>query len=274
MSNLFQYYDYRKFLRDFYDEQKRLISVFSYRYMAKRLGIEHSTLIKILQGARHLTIKKVKNVIKLCGFSDKEGRYFENLVLFGRAKTERESAAYFEKLQKIQGVKQYNLENKQFEFFRHWYYAALWSLLNFYPFKGNFRELSSMLTPSVPVKKVKAAIEDMIDLSLIIIDSKGYYKTISQNISTGEKWQSVAVYEYLQSSLQLASEALSRFKKDKRDISALIVDIPEENLAEIKDLISEFRKSLIARINKYPKSDRVYQISMQVFPLTEKCEKK
>ncbi len=272
MANIFSYYDYRKFLKDFYDEQKCLNSFFSYRYMANRIDLEHSSLIKVLQGSRHLAIKKIPNFKKVCNFSEKEFLYFESLVYFGRSKSEKESALYFKKMQDLQGVEQYNLESKQFEFFRHWYYAAIWSLLNFYKFKGDFKDLSNQLQPPVPVKKVKDAVDDMIALGLVNIDKSGYYSTVSQNIATGEKWQSVAVYEYLQKSLILASESMERFKKVERDISAVIVDIPEEKLPEIKDLIYEFRKTIISKVNSYKESDRVYQISMQMFPLTKKVE--
>lgn len=270
MIKIFSYYDYQKFLKDFYDDQKSENSFFSYRYMANRVELEHSSLIKILQGSRHLSLKKLPNFKKLCSFSEKEYLYFENLVYFGRAKSDKESALYFKKIQEIKGVEQYGLQNKQFEFFRHWYYTAIWSLLNFYDFRGDFKDLSLQLQPSVSVKKVKTAIEDMVELGLVELADDGAYKTVSQNIATGEKWHSVAVNEYLKKSLILASESMDTCKRAERDISAVIVDIPEEKMSEIKDLIYEFRKTIISKVNGYNRSDRVYQLSMQMFPLSKK----
>jgi uncharacterized protein (TIGR02147 family) len=37
--NVFEYTDYRKFLKDFYEQKKRLSHGFSYTVMAKKIGL-------------------------------------------------------------------------------------------------------------------------------------------------------------------------------------------------------------------------------------------
>lgn len=46
--------------------------------------------------------------------------------------------------------------------------------------------------------------------------------------------------------------------------------MPEEKLPEIKAKINDFRKEMIREINTYEKSNRIYQMSFQIFPLSSK----
>ena len=55
MKSVFDYLDYRTFLKDYYDEQKERHFYFSYRYFGSKTGIDPSYLLKIILKARHLS---------------------------------------------------------------------------------------------------------------------------------------------------------------------------------------------------------------------------
>jgi uncharacterized protein (TIGR02147 family) len=76
--------------------------------------------------------------------------------------------------------------------------------------------------------------------------------------------------QYQREMIKLAEESLERFRKEERDISTLTVSIPESAIPEIRDLTSEFRESLKKLVNGYSETDRVYQLNIQMFPLTIK----
>ena len=144
MVNIFDYLDYREFLRDFYREAKRNKPFFSYRFIGNHVGMDSSYVIKVLQGNLHISPKKINSFIKLLELTEPEAAFFETLVHFCRAKTERQRKPYFDKLFSLSTVKSQRLEPHQYEFFQKWYYSAVWAIVNCTPFNGDFHLLAGI----------------------------------------------------------------------------------------------------------------------------------
>jgi uncharacterized protein (TIGR02147 family) len=72
--------------------------------------------------------------------------------------------------------------------------------------------------------------------------------------------------------VRLGGESLRRFAKSERDVSTVALAIPQQALPNVRALIAEFRKSLIQLANIYEKSDRVYELNVQLFPLSERMD--
>lgn len=270
MISVFDYLDYRQFLRDFYVQQKKTNTFFSYRYIGNKVGMDSSFLIKVLQGHLHVAEDRIEKFHKICNFNDKEAAYFEALVHFNKAKSEKESKLYFEKMLSINKAKSDKITENQYEFFQKWYYSAVWALLDGAPFSGDPKDLGAMLAPPIGVKEAKAALKLLLDLKLIEQKEDGSYHAVGLNLTTGKEWRSVAIMQYQREMIKLAEESLERFKKEERDISTLTVNIPEAAIPEIRELTGEFRESLKKLVNGYSENDRVYQLNIQMFPLTVK----
>jgi uncharacterized protein (TIGR02147 family) len=229
----------------------------------------------VLQGHLHIADDRIEKFNKICAFNDKEAAYFEALVHFNKAKTEKESKLYFEKMLSINTAKSDKLGENQYEFFQKWYYSAVWAALDCRPFQGDPKDLGAILTPPIGAKEAKAALKLLEDLKLIEHDATtGIYKAVGLNLTTGKEWRSVAIMQYQREMIKLAEESLERFKKEERDVSTLTMNIPEAAMPEIRELASEFRESLKKLVNGYSEYDRVYQLNIQMFPLTKRREKK
>lgn len=271
MSSIYNYYDYRLFLKDYYSEKKEKLSFFSYRYISQKVGMDSSYIIKVLQGNLHISAKKIEPFCLLCEFSKKESAYFENLVYFCKSKNEKERKLFFEKLLELQNSSQKELEHKQYKFFQKWYYSATWSLLNFYSFDGNYEKLAQMHAPAITKKEAKESVQLLLDINLLKKDQNKYIVT-DQNITTGTAWNSLAITQYQQEMIKKAEEALERFPKNERNISTITMNLPEKMLSIVEELTSNYRKNLIQLANNCEnekKSDRAYQLNIQLFPLSK-----
>jgi uncharacterized protein (TIGR02147 family) len=267
--SVFDYLDYRTYLRDFYVQQKKTNTFFSYRYVGNKVGMDSSFLIKVLQGHLHIANDRIDKFTKICSFNDKESAYFEALVHFNKAKSEKESKLYFEKMLSINKAKSDKLGESQYEFFQKWYYSAIWTLLDSGAhFDGDFKDLANQLAPAISSKEAKAAVKLLEQLHLIERDEGGAYKAVGMNLTTGKEWRSVAITQYQREMIRLAEESLERFKKEERDISTLTLNIPESAIPEIRELTGEFRDSLKKLVNSYSDPDRVCQLNIQLFPLS------
>jgi uncharacterized protein (TIGR02147 family) len=274
MVNIFDYLDYREFLRDFYRDAKRNKPFFSYRFIGNRVGMDSSYVIKVLQGSLHISPKKINSFITLLELAESEAVYFETLVHFARAKTDRQRKLFFDKLFSLSSVKSQRLEPHQYEFFRKWYYSAVWALIHCAPFNGDFGSLAGKCIPAITISDAKRAVRLLVKLGLVVKESDGNYHATGQNLTTGWKWYSQAIENNQQEMIRLAGEAIGRFPKENRDISTVTMSIDEKALPEIREHIRQFRSSLISMVNNYGGSGRVYQLNVQLFPLTADLEKK
>lgn len=274
MISIFDYLEYREYLRDYYREQKKGKPFFSYRFIGHRVGMDSSFVIKVLQGNLHVSAKKIESFIKLLELKGPEAEYFEALVHFCKAKTERQRKLYFDRLFAISSVKAQRLEAHQYEFFQKWYYSAVWSIINCVSFKGDFRALAEQCLPPITVWDAKRAVKLLLRLGLIKKDGDGRYSTTDTNLTTGPQWHSHAVEGYQREMVRLAGESIERSRKQERDLSTVTLCIDEKALPEIREHARQFRSSLIKLVNSHGGTGRVYQLNVQLFPLSTRLEKK
>jgi len=272
MPSLFEYFDYRKFLRDFYEEKKEGNYFYSFRYMAQKIGMDHSLLVKVLLGKRHITSESIKGLTALCGFSALEAKYFETLVNFDKARSESQSKIYFEKLLSLKQYTARRVEAYYYEYFKKWYYVAIRSLFDFYEFRGDdYQRLGMQLNPRISESEAREAVALLEKLGFVQKNSEGIFKPCEAHVSTGEKWHSMAIKNYQKETIALSLSSLERDAKQTRDISSVTMSITEEGMKEIREIIKECRGAIIKRVDEMSKErrDRVYQLNMQFIPLSQ-----
>ncbi len=274
MKKIFEYLDYRDYLREFYEEKKGENPFFSYKLFGRMVDIDQSYLAKVLIKARHIAEKSIKKFIEYFSFDQQEAEYFETLVHFIKAKSDKESKLFFEKLLSFKELKSNVLTSDQFEFYRKWYYSAIRSLLQFYDFHGDYRELAEQLTPPISVKEAKKAIKLLEKLQLIKRDANGRYELVDKAITTGSEWRSLAIQSFQEETIEMAKESLARHKKEQRDISTITMNIGPEDLQRLKELTQQFRNTVIRYVNDNASPESVYQMNVQLYPLTKVSRKK
>lgn len=268
MADLFTYLDYREFLRDYFEEKRRSTSFFSYRYIGRKIGLDPSNIVKIILGKRHLSksgIKKVTSFLKLTG---RKIAYFETLVAFNKSKSEKESKKLFEELLSIKNVLTTKINSNRYQFYKKWYYTAVAALLYYYDFKGDYKALAEQLDPPISVKQAKESIKLLEDLNFIQKDETGKYSLTNTMITTGKEWRSIAIKSFQEETLRLALNSLHNHPKIKRDISTLSITVSQDDLEQIKEITREYRESVLKIVDESKNPDRVYQLNIQLFPLT------
>ncbi len=268
MKSIYEYLDYRNYLKDFYEEQKARHGFFSYRYFGDRVGIDPSYLLKVILKSRHLSEKSIKKVCEFCGLTGNEAEYFHTLVHFVKARSQSESKLLFEKLLSIRYVKSRRLLEYQYEYFRTWYHPVVRAVLEYFDFKNDYALLGRQLSPPISAKEARASIRLLEKLNLIRKDENGRYRLTDKAVTTGEEWNSVAIAAYQEQTIRMSQEAIERHDRSLRDISTITMNINAADFEEIRQRITEFRRSLISFVNDSADPDRTYQLNIQLFPLT------
>jgi uncharacterized protein (TIGR02147 family) len=269
MVNVFEYYDYRKFLRDSYEEMHSKDVKFSYRFIQNKTGIDPGFLVKVFNGQKRLPEKAIPRFIKLLKLDDHQAEYFTNLVFYGRAKSDIQKKNYFEKLLSYKGPGCRVVETDAYEFYSRWYYTAIRELIGIYPFTGNFEELANLLVPQITTSEAKEGIELLERLGLISKDQHGRYNQTDRFITTGEKCKKDATRTFHKETIQLASDALERIPQELRDISTITATLSADGFSKLKNKMTQFRKEIMKIVEEEKNATGVYHLNFQLFPISK-----
>jgi len=269
MADLFTYTDYRKFLRDFIDSRKGNKSFLSLRYYAGRMGLDPGNLVKILNGERHLSSKAVEQAISFLKFSEREADYFRTLVAFAKAKKQSDIKRHFDRLTTMKQIEPFAVSAGVAEFYRAWYHTAITGLLSFYDFQNNYEELGLQLWPTITAKQAKESVLLLKKLGIIAEDATGKLRPVHDLMTTGDKWQATAIHEYQRETIRLAVNALDTFPKASRDISTVAFAVNKDDFKEVCLLTKEFRNSVLRIARESENAGQIYQINIQIFPMTK-----
>jgi uncharacterized protein (TIGR02147 family) len=270
MIKIFDYTDYRKFLKDVYEFKKKSNKYFSYQTFATKAGFKTKTyLFKIINGQKALSKRSIFNVAHAIGLNKKETEYFEAMVNFNEAKTVREREHYFNLLQAFNLDKvAVKLRENQFKYFSNWYNAVIRELVTIINFQGDCKRLGLKTRPNITEHQADEALQLLLDLDLIKKGPHGRYVHTERALSTGDEVVSLAVQKFQKEHLKLADRAIDDCPPADRDISTLTVGISREGFEQIKSELQWFRKHLIKIVDKDEPADRIYQMNLQLFPLT------
>jgi uncharacterized protein (TIGR02147 family) len=269
MVDLFAYTDYRKYLRDFIDARKESNTFQSLRYSAGKMGLDPGNLVKILNNERHLSPKAVEQAIDYLKLTEREREYFRTLVAFAKAKKQADIKRHFERLATMKRVEPFEVTSGVAEFYRAWYHSAITGLLSFYDFSGDYEVLARQFSPSLTAKQAKESISLLKKLGIIAEDATGHIRPVHDLMTTGDKWQASAIHEYQRETIRLAEHALDEIPKGTRDISTVSFAVNEDDFKEICSLTKDFRSSVLRIARESEKADRLYQINIQIFPMTK-----
>ena len=273
MVDLFQYTDYRKYLRDYYEARRAALKAFTHRYISQAIGFKSTgTFAQILQGKTNMSPHTVASFVRFLALKKDEADYFELLVLFSQSKGHTEKKRYFERIIAFPKSNLKQVDSTQYAFYEKWYYSVIREVLAFHPFKDDYRELSRMLEPAISTAEAQKAIKLLEELGLIRRNETGAYEKSDPVITSGYDTRSLAVNQFIIETLDLAKVALDKLPRDERSLSALTLSLPEDGYAMVEEKIKNFRRELLELARNCPDPKRVIQVNFQIFPVSKKPE--
>lgn len=268
LKTVFEYNNFREFLGDFYEYNKKLNKKFSYRYFARIAGFQSSNfLMLVIDGKRNLALPSIEMFAKALKLNKEESEYFKNLVLFNQSTTIEEKDAYALELLKSQSYRRIHpLKQGQFNYLRNWYYIAIRELAALKDFSEDPEWIAKHVYPNISMKQAKHALDELIQLGLLIRDESGRLKPADANLATEDEVVSSSIAQYHRQALERASDSIQMFPREKRDLSVVAVPVNSKSVSLLKQKISAFRKEL-AQLMDADGADSVYQLNIQLFPI-------
>jgi uncharacterized protein (TIGR02147 family) len=266
MKPVFEYLDYRAYLRDAYEERKSESSFYSYRMMAESFGLFPSNIFRILHGEGHLPARCQSRALEFLGLSGRSSEYYLLLITYARERSTKAKGEILEKAMTLRDVERRTLENPELEYFSRWWTATIRALLELTEGRAVPGELSNCLIPPVPEADIQASLTLLTELGLVKKASSGRLLPAQAHLTAGGPEKAQALRGFQRQILALASESLERFKPDDRDISTLTLSMDENAFREIRELVRECRRQIQKRVEDCHASDRVLHLAMAFFP--------
>jgi len=271
---IFEYIDYRLFLRDYYNGQKQATRHFSFRYFAQKAGINSPSFLKhVIDGTRNLTPAVVEKFCTALKFSPKEQTFFRHLVSFNQSQIASEKQEHYAVLRSMAGnVREKILKGREFDYFDKWYSVVIRELVCLHDFKDDWQALSRAVTPSITAIEARKAVELLLELGLIAKNESGWYIQRETALAADDAITSMAVRKFTHGMINRAGEALMNIDKSERHISGLTVGVSRAAYDAIATEIGAFKDRIKAIVNSDRESSRVYQLNVALFPVSREMK--
>jgi len=270
---VFEYTDYRIFLKDWYQKQKAIkASAFSFRSFARAAGYSSPNFLKlVMEGQRNLSSESIETFTRVLKLSRDEARFFRCLVQLNQASSTEEKERFGRQLLRSRRFKDcHPLKEAQYHYYSQWYFIPIREMVGSPLFVNDSKWIAKTLAPSITANEAQKAIEELKSLDLIREAPSGKLTQTHAILNTADEVTSASISQFHQEMIKKGAESIDRFPSTEREISAATVGVSEKNALRIKKLIQKFRKELLSISEESQEAERIYQINFQFFPLSHK----
>lgn len=276
MYPIFSYIDYRKFLKDYYNYEKKRIKNFSFRFFSQQADIKSPVFLKeVYDGKKDLSLKMIRKFCAALKFKKREATYFRNLVHFNQAKTAEEKQEFYIVLRSMADmVDQHVLKTGFFEFYDKWYTCVIRELITQNNFKNDYELLANSVYPSITVPQAKKSVQVLLRLGLIKVQHDGTYVQTEKDITSGSEVDSLIIRNHNRKMVELARNAVVNLPVNQRYCKGITMGITREYYDLIVAETELYKDRILSIANSCKEPDEVYELYLQVFPLGKKVKKK
>lgn len=271
LPSVYDYVDYRVFLREWFDARKAADRSFSYRRFARDAGLSSpSLLVHVKKGERNLTERTTPAFAQALQLDEAASAHFELLVAFDQAATDELRQEAWEAIAATQHFRAARpIEGAAWACIANWQNAAVLELASTADFQEDPVWIAGRLRPEVTVAQVEEALAQLARVELLVHDDAGRLRPAEAALVTPPQVTGLAVKQYHSSMLAHASDSMSTVPAEERHIGGLTVAVPASLLPRLRQEVQAFERHLLNLCdNAGEQPDRVYQFGVQLFPLS------
>ena len=268
---IFDYDNFRTYLKDVYFQGKTQDLKYSFRFFARAAGYKSPSILKeIIEGKKNLSLNGIARFAKALKLNQQETSFFRSLVLLGQSTTAEEKLKHVREVTRSRAYKKVHpLADSQYLYFKHWYFSAVREIVALPGFKEDPHWIAKNIVPAISPLEARRAVEGLLKLGLLIRDDRGKLIQAESNITTPDEVSSTYVGNWHKEYLKRAAESIDSVPRERRDISAVYFTFSNENLRVLKDLFHKFRRDVLEIADQQENKNAVYQMNMQLFPIAK-----
>lgn len=271
---IFEFQDPTLFLRSYVDLARKSERAFTVSRFARQLELKDPTSInKILRGHRHPGPVIAGRLAAYFSFDSREARYFTDILDFAKAKGDaRRTGEIIDRLKVSGGPKKFRLiDLDEFDSIARWHCFGIQQMTKM---AGSPRSTAfvdwafKLLRVQITKTDIRDALRLLRKSNLVIEDeATGCLRPGTPRYRTPTEVASEAIKRFHEGTIDLARNAVRSVPIAERSIVGSTMCIKRERLGEAKKLIEVFQNEMAALI-ECDGGDAVYQLNVQLFPLT------
>jgi uncharacterized protein (TIGR02147 family) len=269
LDTLFERDDFRGFLRDYFEEERRLRPRFSLRAFSAKAGFQSMGFMSlVVSGARNLGEESIASICHVLGLVDAPANFFTALVRYNQARTADERLRHLEVLKELRKARAFARAGAhQFPYWEEWHHVAIRELVVHSNWGGDYSRLGRLLRPRIGAEKARKSVERLCELGLVRRDEKGGWQQ-SDPVVSAEGAPPVLLREFKKEMVLRGLEAMDILPPGKRHFSTVTLAMSHESLRRFARRIDELRADMLrAATDETPEA--IFQANFQIFPLSE-----
>jgi uncharacterized protein (TIGR02147 family) len=273
MSDIFEYTDFRAYLKDYYLEKKEKNPRFSYETWTQKVGFTNrGFLYSVLHGSKKLSKLHCHKLSQALKHTKTEAQYFECIVFYTQEENQENRTVFLQQAFQCKcGVASpsHLIRKDQYEYLSRWYHSVIRALIEVQPFKDDYEQLARRITPSVTAAQVKKSIRLLERLNLIVKNDDHTWHVTDKSLKAGEELSQTAKTGFHLECNNLARKSILNFTPEKQHVSSLVLGISEQTFEQICKETRSFKNRIIELANNDKTADMVYQYQLTFFPVTK-----
>ena len=269
MKPITEYQDYRKYMRDFYEERKRS-SLFSWREFSRLAGFTSPNYIQLVcDGKSGLSKNGVEGVANAMSIEGIDRDFFRAMVLFGDAKSDAKKTQAFKEMQRI--AKENHLrvvDSEAFKYFETWVNPVMRELAPIMP-GAKPLELAHQCYPVVSAAEVRYALDFLCRTDFLKKVDEDTYKQTEKIVTGSSEAIPLALRSMNRQMLKLAMDAIDEIPPEKRHVAGVTLGMSDATYKWLVQKLEVLRQQVVAMAAKEKDYDKVYRLNLQLFPLSK-----
>lgn len=274
--SIFDYLDFRDYLKDAYSYKKAMNPRFSENAFVLAAGFGKNSrgyLGLVIKGKRNLTPKSIIGFSRALDLSAQEAMFFENMTLFCQAEDEKEKVYYFERLKiSAQGEnsKPMALLDSHLRFLNEWHLVVLREMISLADFKEDIDWIHKRLCGKISKEKITEGLDDLLNLELIKRDQSGKLVQCDATLLFKDGKDNFKNTANLHKDFaQRASQAMTELPYDKRAAQLITLGIPRSKFEPLRKEMQEMTELLLKKYGHETNSQEIVQIGIQLLHITQ-----
>ena len=271
MNSVYEYIDYRKYIANYYTEQKKIAGL-SWRSFAKASKFSSPVFLKLVcESKSRLSKKAAERVADAMGLKGYEKDYFVLLVAYNQAKNAVAKSTIFNKLREISLDNHANvIEKSLYQYYSNWLNSAIRELASSIT-AATPKELASLLQTEVNTEAISEALKFLSKSNLLRKSTiKGQYTLGHKIITTGKTSTPIMAIRNLHRQMGLlALDSLDNVPITERNFSTLTLGLTKKSYQDIVQEFVNFRRKIIDIATRDTTTERIYELNLQLFPLSK-----
>ena len=274
MKEIVEYTDYRKYIRDYYEERKRC-SVFSWQKFALDAGFSSAVFLQyVCEGKKNLSVGSAGSVANAMGLVGFEYDYFVLMVSYAHAKSnEAKKAAFEERCALAHAHKVRVLGDEEFKYFKSWKNSVIRELAPHMP-GAKPLEMAHACKPKISAAEVSETLDFLVKAKLLKKDRSGNYQQTDKTIKMAPVEAVPLAARDLQRQMgEFAIKAID-LPISERMMSGYTLGLTRRAYERIKKETEDYYRRVVAIATEDDETEQVYRLNVQLFPLSERLEPK